>query len=100
MSRAKDLASAAPGTTGIPFRTQSGVFSTYGGVPVTVTFAASRFTQAPMVTATSRDGNQVWIRAGVASTTSVLIYGYSTAGVAGVEGHFIAVQMTSGSGAG
>ena len=106
MTRARDLADfqtalnarPVPGATGIPFRTQAGIFSTYGGVPVTVTFASGRFTQAPIVTATSRDGNQVWIRAGVSSTTSVLIYGYSTGGVAGVEGYFNAVQMTTSSG--
>jgi hypothetical protein len=108
MTRARDLASfqtsldarPVPGATGIPFRTQAGIFSTYGGVPLTITFAASRFTQIPVVAATSQDQNQGFVRVNVSSSSSALIYAYSTGGVLGMQGYFIAVQMTSGSGSG
>jgi hypothetical protein len=108
MTRARDLANfqtsldarPVPGAAGIPFRTQAGIFSTYGGVPTTVTFTSGRFTQTPIVSATSQDQNQGWARASASSSSSALIYAYSTGGVLGMQGYFIAVQMTSGSGSG
>ena len=89
----------------IPFSMQAGTAtSTLTGV--TVTFATSRFTQAPIVTATTANGsvgntNPALVTIGTVSTTSVVFF--TTGGgvqVAGTAIRYHAVQMKSATAAG
>ena len=103
MTRARDLASATPGSTGIPFRTAAGSVSASGGV--TVTFPAGRFTVAPLVYASP---NAVGANAfaqpitGNVTTSSFTIENLAsnTGGVISFVTHWKAIQMTSGAASG
>ena len=101
MTRARDLASATPGSTGIPFRMAAGTATTGGNVSVTVTFPTSRFTATPIVTATVNDAAYASVMIVYStSTTSFIMQGYSSPSYSAIRGNWTAIQMTSGSGAG
>ncbi len=79
----------------------AGAADTGANISVVVTFPAGRFTQTPIVTAVVNDP----IFASVmivysASTTSFIMQGYASPSYSPIKGNWIAVQMTSTSGAG
>ncbi len=102
MTRARDLASATPGSTGIPFRIASGKVTPGAGSSgyATITYPAGRFTQAPQLVGTG-DGagaTSFNVMTGNHATSSATIQ--STGNITGYAIHWIAIQMTSGSASG
>lgn len=119
MTRARDLSSATPGSTGVPFRmaagTWSGTSGTYASTwqiawyvgQVAITFPAGRFTQAPMVTASGEGatGGGVYTVPQIAWVWNVSSSGFSSFvgnpyGNYGVTYRWVATQMTSSSAVG
>lgn len=109
MSKARDLASGDNGVR--PYATAAGSgavsLSAASNGSTSITFPASRFTQTPMVSATivsAAGGSQKFVPRLISVSTSggtFYIYtGDSTTATASVNVHWIAVQMTSSSGAG
>jgi len=98
MTRARDLASGLAGVR--PFAMAAGRATGLTNANyTTITFPAGRFTFAPMVTAT---GDSLGTAAAF-YTTSVTTSSFglaSSAGTTNVNAYWIAVQMTSGAGAG
>ena len=105
MTRARDVASAAPGTAGVPFRMASGTVTSTSSGDVTVTFPASRFTQTPLITASVQGGEMI-VRIISSSSTGFSTNGYANfygqvqVRFAGFPINYIAVQMTSGAASG
>lgn len=99
MTKARDLASATPGSTGIPFRMAAGAASVGLNAPVAVTFPASRFSVAPVVNLTG-DGGWAWI--GTPSSTGFVAYQTQSWGGSSIAGtmRWTAIQMTSSTAAG
>lgn len=117
MTRVRDLANSAPGTTGQPFAmaagTWTGVKATYSATwgvtwyvgQVAITFPAGRFTQAPMVTCSGEGTSGVQTVPHVAwlysvSTTGFSSYVADSYGAYGATYRWIATQMTSSSAVG
>jgi len=96
MTRARDLASSTPGTTGQPFawHANSGV---YNGGSGTVTFPAGRFTQSPICTIATvgNSGNFAETELRTVSS-SAFTFGCQKTDFTGF--HWLAVQMTPSSG--
>lgn len=86
----------------VPFAIASGSANVTGSA--TVTFPASRFTQAPLITAnvTTTNGTRWGVSHGVSSTSSVTLYNWngSSAGTVLVGITWVAIQMTSATAAG
>jgi hypothetical protein len=88
----------------VPFATNQGtvniVFAAAGQQSVSVTFAASRFTQAPLVQVTPNAANaEVTATSGSVTTSGFSVFGYSPGGATRTF-HWSAVQMTSAASAG
>jgi hypothetical protein len=88
----------------VPFATNQGsvniTFAGAGSQTVSVTFAASRFTQAPLIQVTPNTANaNVTAAAGSQTTSGFTVYAYSPSG-ATRSFHWSAVQMTSAAAAG
>jgi hypothetical protein len=93
--------------TSAPFRMASGIGTTDGSGLLNITFPASRFTVAPVLTATvaSLSGSfpaTTLAHASVTASGATLFSSNSTTGATrtSVPVNWIAIQMTSGSGAG
>jgi hypothetical protein len=107
ITRARDLASATPGSTGIPFRMTAGIATTSAANGrVTIVFPASRFTTTPTITASGVSG-------GIFALYSEIVSVDANGAVIGVNAdgsqypnliartlHYQAIQMTSGSASG
>jgi hypothetical protein len=94
MTRARDLASATPGSAGIPFRMASGIV--YGGAGATViTFPSGRFTQVPMLNLSNYSN----VHPNINSVTATN-FSWQTANGSNDTTYWTAIQMTSTSGAG
>ena len=83
----------------VPFATNQGtvniVFAVAGTQSVSVTFAAGRFTQAPLVQITPNAANaQVTATSASVTTSGFSVFGFSPAGATRTF-HWSAVQMTS-----
>lgn len=109
MSKARDLANASPGSTGMPFRAASGTSSVAtlaagaSSGATTVTFPASRFTAAPSVTGSSTSSDQCTVAflSTTSAATSMYVRNCSSLSTgATVNITYIAIQMTSSSGVG
>jgi hypothetical protein len=91
-----------PGSTGIPYRMAANTITAFTG-NASVTFPASRFTQAPIVTVTMASSTSV-TSATIASvsTTGFTIYAWAggSAGAVSRSGYYQAIQMTSGAAGG
>ena len=103
MGRARDIASSAPGTAGKPFAMAAGANALTGVTAITL--PSGRFTQAPLVTATSIFGgsssNSYYANILSTSTGSISLYVVRNDGTlvnGDVQWH--AVQMTSGASGG
>lgn len=108
------LQSTAPGTSGQPFKVAAGLANTssiaqsnfnglFWDTATTVTFPSGRFTQSPIVTLTLDSGVTVqWaVLVGAPSTTSFTFFSVRLAATPQLTAvRYIAVQMTTGSGAG
>ena len=103
MTRARDLASATPGSSGVPFRVAAGGANiTTSGT--TVTFPAGRFTQIPQITT-----GLYYETASGAAPAGFCHVGYNAISTTGMTlfsksgtnlGWYMAVQMTSSAAAG
>ena len=103
MTRARDLASATPGSTGIPFRMASGTLTGTTSGLTTVTFPAGRFTQAPVTVVSC-------VETVIVPVVSISSTGFTTNAFANFYGQiqvriafgifWQAIQMTSGSASG
>jgi hypothetical protein len=111
MSRARDLASAAPGTSGTPFRIASGVgtvsgsngpiSSWYYSNAITVTLPVGRFSTTPIITITSVASGAVGasnISDVSSSSFSYYILRLNASPIGSVN--WTAIQMTSGAASG
>jgi hypothetical protein len=105
MTRARDLASGLSGVR--PFALASGIGTTDGSGLLTVTFPASRFTVAPVLTATvaSLSGSipaTTLAHGSVTASSATIFSSNSTSGATrtSVPVNWQAVQMTSGSASG
>jgi hypothetical protein len=113
MTRARDLADfqtalnsrPIPGSTGIPFRMASGSQAGGNNANVVITFPVDRFTQAPTIaifpTSNSALVTPVAVYYSAKSASSMTVQIKTTSDGANI-GYFdyVAVQMTSASGAG
>jgi hypothetical protein len=88
-----------PGLGGVPFRMAAGIATVGSNSPVSVTFPASRFSVAPVVTVT---GNSGWAWISNLTSTGVVVYQTTSWGGASQAGsmYWTAVQMTSGAAGG
>lgn len=109
MTRARDIANASPGSTGIPFRAASGTSSVAtlaagaSSGATTVTFPASRFSVAPSVTGSSTSSDQCTIAFLSTSSTATSMFVRNCSSIStgqAVNITYIAIQMTSSSGVG
>ena len=107
MTRARDLASATPGSTGIPFRMTAGVATTSSvNGQVTITFPSGRFTATPIFTASNISGGVFALYSEIISvsstnaTVAVNADGGQYPNLAARTFHYHAIQMTSGSASG
>jgi hypothetical protein len=86
----------------LPFATNAGSASITGNG--TITFAASRFTQTPLITAnvqsTANTGTSVTYAGATTSSVTVYVWSGSTASTVARTVTFFAVQMTSAASAG
>lgn len=102
MTKARDLASGLNGVRPFAMAAGDGATSAASGT-ATVTFPSGRFTQTPIVTATSTSSAfALFAEAYNASTTSVTVAVETSSGpnLSSRAFSWTAVQMTSGSGAG
>ena len=111
LSRARDLASAAPGTSGKPFAMASGTVaytipSGNNATNVTVTYPASRFSQTPILSTGMLVGgnfdHHANIQSNGSSSATVRLFTNSgtTGGAWGGTIYWVAIQMTSGAASG
>lgn len=94
-------AKAVAGSNGVPFRMAAGTATTGSNISVTVTLPSNRFTQTPIVTATVNDAAYASVMIIYStSTTSFIMQGFNGSAYSAIRGNWIAIQMTSGAGAG
>ena len=89
-------------STSVPFATNAGSAAITGNG--TITFAAGRFTQTPLITAnvqsTANTGTSVTYAGATTSSVTVYVWSGSTASTVARTVTFFAVQMTSAASAG